>query len=357
MLTWLVIVAYTILLGDVVMPVVQFAFSISDEAKNSHHLLSIRTGVQLFTLSAVSPLTVTSDLSALKFTSFASICSIILLIVAIVINSYQDGFGAPTAFAAPADGSDILWFGGLKSLNAFSIISVSFLCHFNVLPVCNSITTVTKPRVMRLVSYTIGLCCMLYMVASIFGYLNFRDMTCGNILLNYDTDSSKFHLITAGRIGLFLALCCAMPLMIVPCRENAEKLMAMLSCSSSKHHLEKAMIDLIEDEQQPTGFSLTRRALHSATIIFAALISAVFIPGVQVVWTFMGSTVACVISYILPTLFYIRIKQIQKPGAELDSKLVSAWVVLGAGTMLVVCCTTMAVVQQVQGEDMPSFCK
>ena len=80
----------------------------------------------------------------------------------------------------------------------------------------------------------------------------------------------------------------------------------------------------------------------------------------------MGSTVAIVISYMLPTAFYLRIKQMEE--AELGSSAPSltsklklkrglARMVFCVGGVLVLICTTVAIVEQVQGEDTPSYCK
>jgi len=367
MLTWLVAVAYIILLGDVAVPVIQFLFHISNEARDSHDMASIRTITYLAALTCVSPLTFMQSLSALKFTSMISISSITLLVVAIFINSDQDGFGNPTGFAQASDDSSIMWVGGAKSFTAFSIISVSFLCHFNVLPATRSVAIVTKPRVNSLVYRTMGICCVLYSVAAVAGYLNFRGLTCGNILLNYDSNSSKLHLITIGRMALFLALCCSLPLMVHPCRENAEKLMLLLRTKPDSSKVDDAE-GFLEEENEVTiaEFSTRRRVLHALVINVSAMISAIFIPGVQVVWTFMGSTVAIVISYMLPTAFYLRIKQMEE--AELGSSAPTltskqklkrglALMVFCVGGVLVLICSTVAIVEQVQGEDTPSYCK
>ena len=177
-----------------------------------------------------------------------------------------------------------MWVGGAKSFTAFSIISVSFLCHFNVLPATRSVAIVTKPRVNSLVYRTMGICCVLYSVAAVAGYLNFRGLTCGNILLNYDSNSSKLHLITVGRMALFLALCCSLPLMVHPCRENAEKLMLLLRTKPDSSKVDDAE-GFLEEQNEVTiaEFSTRRRVLHALVINVSAMVSAIFIPGVQVV--------------------------------------------------------------------------
>lgn len=363
MLTWLCAVAYVILFGDIAMPVIQSIAGISDDQRDSHSVISIRTALQLGAVLLSSPLCVAENLDALKFTSLTSVLSILLLVVAIVVNSSQDGFGHTTSFAAPGSESrdhNILWVGGLKSFTAFSIISVSFLCHFNVLSVADSVSVVTRPRMHRLVCSTMGTCCFLYMIAAVFGYLNFRDIVCGNILLNYDSNSSKLHLVTFGRIGLFFTLWCSFPLLVHPCRENAEKLMTLLRGEQTQP--EAVEEDLLE-EKEPVApvqqqHSNGPRVLHTILITMSASISAVFIPGVQVVWTFMGSTVSVLISYILPTAFYLRIKHARcKAHPELYAtewkswQTTKAWVVLFVGVGLLVLCTTMSIVEQIRGDD------
>jgi len=167
LLTWLCAVAYVILFGDIGAPILQWMFNLTDEQRDSHDFISLRSALQAGSVVLVSPLCFANSLSALKFTSLSSILSITLLVVAIVLNSSQDGFGHSTAFATPAEGHDhsILWVGGVKSFTAFSIISVSFLCHFNVLSVSEGVTVVTRLRVNKLVCSTMATCCVLYTVA------------------------------------------------------------------------------------------------------------------------------------------------------------------------------------------------
>lgn len=135
--------------------------------------------------------------------------------------------------------------------------------------------------------------------AAVFGYLNFRDEVCGNILLNYDSNSSKLHLVTFGRIGLFLTLLCSYPLLIHPCRDNVERLAIMLMNQRRKARSESSLIDdikadepfddddddgteIVKSAEEGHKFSSGRRVMHSAAILVTACLSALFVPGVQV---------------------------------------------------------------------------
>eukprot|EP00658_Telonema_sp_P-2_P039583 TRINITY_DN28297_c0_g1_i1.p1 TRINITY_DN28297_c0_g1~~TRINITY_DN28297_c0_g1_i1.p1 ORF type:complete len:334 (-),score=79.94 TRINITY_DN28297_c0_g1_i1:37-1038(-) len=296
--TWLCAVAYVILLGDIGMPVLQLMIhGMSDHQRDSHDLVSCRSLLQVAAVLLTSPFCFADSLAALKFTSLTSVLSITLLVVAMVVNASQEDFGGSTVFAVPGQDHGILWVGGLKSFTAFSIISVSFLCHFNALSVTRSVSVVTRPRMYRLVYCTMGTCCILYMLAAISGYLNFRDVVCGNILLNYDnSNQSKLHLITVGRVGLFFALLCSFPLLVHPCRENVERLASLLSSSPVQQPPAVTPVALFEGQDltapaalgKPFEYPRHRRVLHVIVILVTATVSAVFIPGVQVVWTFMG---------------------------------------------------------------------
>lgn len=373
-LTWLCAVAYVILLGDIAMPVVQLIFGISDDARDSHSVLSVRTALQLCAIVLVCPLTFAENLSALKFTSLSSILSITLLVVAMVVNSAQDGFTFPDSEQyAGHDQGDVLWVGGAKSFTAFSIISVSFLCHFNVLPVCKAVTVVTRTRMRNLVYSTMGLCCTLYTIAAVFGYLNFRNMVCGNVLLNYEDSSGKVQLITFGRIGLFFTVMLTFPLLVLPCRENAERLAMLIfkeppqeeRCSVEEvfESVPDAEGENLDNAAEPTVvISMQKRILHAAIINLSAFLSAIFIPGVQVVWTFMGSTVSIIIAFILPTAFYLRIKEIKEAQGALKQqpgswKKVKAKTIFMLGGALVVICTSVSILGQIEGDSAPNFCK
>jgi len=86
----------------------------------------------------------------------------------------------------------------------------------------------------------------------------------------------------------------------------------------------------------------------------------------------MGSTVSVLISYILPTAFYLRIKYTtflkHSGGIDVSDMSIRDWVgkssktrvamaVLVVGIGLFFLCTTMSIVEQVQGSKQPAKCK
>jgi amino acid permease len=105
-------------------------------------------------------------MNGLKYTSVCSIFSTALLGLAIAVRSYQSlpDRTAPekalVSVTAPAD-----W------LVSFPICCVSFLCHFNVLPMHEELADPTRKRIRTIVHGTMSIATVFYLVVGIFGYL------------------------------------------------------------------------------------------------------------------------------------------------------------------------------------------
>ena len=58
------------------------------------------------------------------------------------------------------------------SSEVFPIFGVSFLCHFNILPLHGELRNPTRARIKRVIYTTIGLTFCLYFTVALFGYVN-----------------------------------------------------------------------------------------------------------------------------------------------------------------------------------------
>ena len=65
------------------------------------------------------------------------------------------------------------------------VFLVSFLCHFNVLPMHNEMRRPTRARTKGVANFSVGLVTVLYVLTGLSGYAWAGQFTCGNILLNF----------------------------------------------------------------------------------------------------------------------------------------------------------------------------
>ena len=144
-------------------------------------------------------------------------------------------------------------------------------------------------------------------------------------------------MINVGRLALALTLGLSFPLLVLPCRDSLYRLVMMLKhdmstpsipdMSSPSFTRLQALEDaeeegaIIERRSRPLleestsvsidarrlGMSLKLRAIIAVAVVSTALVAACLLPGIVVVWSFMGSSVSVLIAFIFPSLMYLKI--------------------------------------------------
>ena len=294
-------------------------------------------------------------------------------------------------------------------LFSFPITTCAFLCQFNIIAVQNSLSRPTRERTKQVIRYAIGASFALMYMFGLGGYLYAGNNPQGNILLiipisrQAGEDEGEYLLFLLGRIGSGLTIMLAMPMMALPCREallevldvwyhrshhltnmigNVSARTDIVKCHWSLFHwcnitsesIQNAPIvtedevteilpDSIEEEVHFRRSSILIRhepiqndyifryaIAHygsSLMIISTCYLGAVAVNGVDVVWSFIGSSMAFVIAFILPCGAFIAIEkslQMFADGEELQSKSIKiAWVILIFSVIGVFVCTLNSV--------------
>lgn len=361
-LTFLTLVAYVILIKDLVGALgAKFLYgrAISVVEKN---LLTV------VCVALVSPVLFARSMNSLRFTSIFSLAAVLMLAIAITIRAIgslelhaEIDSQAATTETTLNDGIPVKLFPARwqDAVYAFPIISVSFLCHFNVLPVYRELHKPTRHRLKKIVASTMFSTWVFYMIVGTMGYLFAYRMPGGiqgDILNNFSDDDP---LVNLGRLGLLVTIMLSLPLITQPCRRNIIRLGFYIkrSVESRTHRFNGevegepllAGADELVDEESPmvslAGSPPPRRdtARHVllTTVIIAAVIALALVsPGVVVVWNLMGSTVGLLVSYVLPCVSYIFIRK-NKP--HTDRRKLSAWIILVVTSVVCLTCTIQAV--------------
>ncbi|GAB9469893.1 hypothetical protein Gpo141_00007156 [Globisporangium polare] len=345
LLTFLTMVAYVILVKDLVSSLGEqflFARAISVVEQNVLTIVCI---------ALVSPVLFARSMDALRYTSIFSLCSVFLLAIAITIRAVKslespDGNVAvmntePVSIKLfPSDWRDPVF--------AFPIISISFLCHFNVLPVYRELHKPTRHRLKKIVSATMFSTWAFYMVVATMGYLFAYQLPGGvkdDILNNFTINDS---LINVGRLGLLMTIMMNLPLIMQPCRMNTIRLGKYVSgfiktySSRSSYGEDIALLTTPTAMQAVTPAVPNQNVFHfvlTVLLISGAVSLALVLPGVAVVWNMVGSTVGILISYVLPCVSYILIR---KNRENMDRRKVTAWSILVVSSIMCVACTLQA---------------
>ena len=344
--------------------------------------------ILLVILLCVSPLLLKRDLHALRHTCYVGMASALLLLVGVVHRSVEvNVFQEPGLFS-----EKVLWWGDTDGIMfAFPIIVLSFFSIYNVLSVHSSLTNPTRRRVKMVLDGTVWTCFGLFYIIGLAGYLYAYDKTFDNILLNFPL---SFRLILCGRVGYLFTLCFGLPLITLPCREatlslpgqlrawwtssqvqsnsnddlsnkletgtigqNAGEKMKLLakkqksfysrykatyedddSPRKKRNSHEDSNSNLPADDQDQEccpddSFEHSASTLGLILLPYAVGIS---VPGVAVVWSVVGSSMALFIGFTIPSACYLKIRSRKR----LNPRSLSAWLLLIFSIAASIVCTT-----------------
>jgi len=228
-MTFLASVAYLILARDLATPLVESYVTGHQTEQKTHNLIA------LVCLLPVVPLCYAKSLHSLRFTSLVSLLALCLLSVAIVYRTVDRASQRPIRIdelkLASAKVSDTVY--------ALPFMELSFMAHFNLLPVHIGLRKPTRRRLDQVVFYTIFSAFVFYLLISFSGYLFAYDHVCGdkspstckdgvpdNILNAFDLHDT---LIDIGRFGFLMAILLSFPLLVLPCRDTVLRLYHELS--------------------------------------------------------------------------------------------------------------------------------
>eukprot|EP00985_Skeletonema_marinoi_P020931 scaffold12566_cov139-Skeletonema_marinoi.AAC.6 len=305
----------------------------------------------LFWTVMLLPLSLQTKLKRLEKFSSLGVLSIIFLVIAAVIHSIIHG--------------DVIGSGANSQEEAATSAEVNVCQIYEELkPASSSITDTSDdvPNVMTLLKLKqqmmttitrngILLCTILYLLIGVFGFLDFTKSTTDDILINYCIQVTHDALMTAATFSVFLAVVVAFPFNILPARVTLKLIFDRLKtkrrrglCSkatncfcldrqpridedtNSQHTSVSLEIDagtpiqsdargssiepLLDDQfSGQSSASLVEHVLITLLLSGGALIVAILVPGISIVFGLMGGTAASIISFILPGMFAQKMKE------------------------------------------------
>eukprot|EP00761_Pharyngomonas_kirbyi_P012170 gb/GECH01012197.1/.p1 GENE.gb/GECH01012197.1/~~gb/GECH01012197.1/.p1 ORF type:complete len:507 (+),score=81.11 gb/GECH01012197.1/:1-1521(+) len=272
-------VAYMVLIGDLIPPVLHLL--VSEEQKQkveaceadwpwwSHKIFVMGMG-----LFVVTPLTMLTKINSLRFTSIFAVLSVLYLTSVVVFRSIAKLVN---------EGIGIVHFVnfGMGLINTFTIISFAFSTHFNLFSIYQELRKPTKGRVLMTVNGSVISCLTIYTLMGTAGYFTFYEAVKGNVLINYSESDIPVEI---GRIGLAFTICFSYPLLSFPCKRTIE---TTLFYSNPFTHL--------------------RNTIESILITSTSFGLAILIPDVSAVFGITGGLFASQLCYILPGLIILRL--------------------------------------------------
>mmetsp|Transcript_20716 Transcript_20716/g.50826 ORF Transcript_20716/g.50826 Transcript_20716/m.50826 type:complete len:555 (+) Transcript_20716:261-1925(+) len=251
------------------------------------------------------PLALFKDISSLALSSLLAITAMIYVSMSITYRGLESGnlTGVPEPYFR--FGSDFC--------SSATIVFFAYNCHVNIFSIYSSLHYPLVSRMKKVTQRSVALELVLYLSVSTSGYMLFHGDTAGNILQNF---AATDILMTVGKAGVATALTASLPLCLHPARENFYLLYYKLTGQYKHDALESMNTPLLNEKDSTTIMQVKATkpqaslAFHVATTLCmmgGALFLALNVPGVSVVFSFLGATACVIICYALPILMYIAV--------------------------------------------------
>jgi amino acid permease len=367
-------VAYLIAVGDILEQV-------QDMTTGTKHV-----AMSLVWFCAMLPLSCLKRMQSLQCASTVGIASIGILLLAATVHliqdiPHQDGnslesiksiFGLGP-FVGPAHGS---W---LSVLRACPIVFFAFSCQVNVCQIYDELPTMAgrseKIKIMSWVAWVaVGLCALLYTGISMVTLMDFGAGLTPNVLSCYHLTAHD-QLLHMAFLAMALAVIMAFPLNIFPARVSviqmisSRKTQDFTICGSDDEHRQPLLgeevavdynsgDDVEEGEPEDTllhpfprhasevdepttrpdmapaaEFHLGQHIFVTLLVSGGALVLALLIPNISVVFGLLGGTTSSLLGFVIPGLL----------GLEMDKKDWNSWVLVVAGSIVGILTTGVTV--------------
>jgi amino acid permease len=264
---------------------------------NFHHLTKERQEIfAIYTLWTiflliVLPLACCQKISALRFFSYMGCIFVLYLVWAVSYRSFHlDNVTIENDVNVTEDVSSSGFLSYLWRLSqCFAIYNFTFMIHLNVIPLFSHIigdgvggrAYMKAEKKMQYHIYgVIFICALLYTTFGICAASIYRNKTEGNILLNLNNDP----IMLVPRIAIVFTILFSFPLLFHPLRSLVMELFCFEKSSS-------------------LGVQLAT----SIVLLLGQIICAIRVPGVQVVFSFVGSSMLLFLCYLLPGICYWKL--------------------------------------------------
>lgn len=301
-------VSYMLIVGDL-MP--QIILSMFHPGEDLLFLLDRRLWITVSMITIAGPISFSRKLDSLKYTSVVALFAVAYLCVIVAWH-----FFAPNFPTAPSSDIELVHFS-TKFFTSLPVFVFAFTCHQNIFSVYNEQKDNSQKKINSVIGTSIGIAMFLYEGIAVMGYLSFGKAVTGNIILAYP--ASLF--VTGGRIAIVILVLLSYPLQCHPCRASMDK---VLSARSMR----------IAGNKVPPPPSTLKFISLTIGILIATYIVAMTMTKLDLVLAFVGSTGSTAISFILPSLFYLKLHQDQP---WTTSKVVAALLGVYGVCVMVIC--------------------
>ncbi|CAI5716194.1 unnamed protein product [Peronospora destructor] len=314
-------------------------------------------------LIVVVPLGCLTKISALRFSSYLGVAFSVYLVGAVAYRAIVTG-SDDESNVLPASVQEteapLFW----RIAEVVGIYNFTFMLHLNVIPlfaqlvadettrsqqvhgkdiealgsaeapVAVHILQRARQSLRRHLTLAVGTCVMLYAIFGVCAAQIYGSKTQGNILLNLTND----RIMAVPRVAVLLTILFSFPLLFHPLRSLVFEM--ILVCTSHS-----AVRNVNEGHNQDHELSQVVRAAVSGLLLIAQILCALHVPGIQVVFSFVGSSILLMLCYLFPLIFYVRLVPWRSSG-EGKARLLLLSALAAVAFVVCVAATLQLVVQE-----------
>ncbi|KAH3666686.1 hypothetical protein WICMUC_005503 [Wickerhamomyces mucosus] len=202
-------ISYLVVIGDLMPKIVE---SLANEDYLIQHeiLLERNFWITLFMGLVVVPLSFLKKLDSLKYASMVALSSVGYLVVLVFVHFWKNDIvdKGPVRIIEP--------YTATSALASFPIFVFAYTCHQNMFSLANELEDKSNENINRVISRSIGVAMLLYILVGITGYLSFGDNVEPNVIVGYSHSISS----TIGRIAIVILVMLSYPLQCHPARAS-----------------------------------------------------------------------------------------------------------------------------------------
>ncbi|GAA5849174.1 hypothetical protein JCM8547_006470 [Rhodosporidiobolus lusitaniae] len=244
----------------------------------------------LASMTLLCPLAFLRRLDSLKHTSYIALCSIGYLIFIVIFYTFVSHEELP-----PSGNFELFRFGP-SFIQSLPVQVFAFTCAQNIFAVFNELKVNSQSRLNLVIGTSIGSAAIIYELLGILGYMTFGAAVGGNIIEMYPHST----LVSIGQVGITILVLFSYPLQLHPCRASLDKFLFPQPPAEDDD-------TPVDDHGRGDEIPLGRFVIESAVLLFSTFVIAMFVSSLEIVLGFVGATGSTTISFILPSVFFLRL--------------------------------------------------
>ena len=277
-------IAYTMAIGDILRPVMRLDSLVaawpwlggcfSSTVYNGEAMIIV-----LFWLLLMVPLSLVEKIASLQWSSLLGVVSLVYLVFSVTVHacwSWAKDVGHAN--------QDVKWAAlSTDTFPAMAIFIFAFTCQINIPPLYEELQRRSKRRMAAVSRRCMFICVLCYAFIGVAGYVDFPTSQYGNILKNYPILSAApdMRLMLPAFVAIAITVLVAYPVNMFPCRFSLDVLL-FAPCGKK--------------------YGSARHIGITLVVATASLAIALYVPGIHVVFTWMGGTSSAV-CFMFPAAF------------------------------------------------------